>query len=364
MSIVQYGKTVYRNLRFNQLLRTPSGMNVEKAAAIMQEFLPRNAPSFSQKNEIDPQYDVMIIIPVYNVGNYLEQCIDSILNQQTSYTYQAVFVDDGSTDGSGAILDRRISAPHVVIHKANGGVSAARNDALRRITGRYVMFVDSDDYLELTTIERLVRTADVTGANIVEGSHVFFDGQGDLCTNCHGDTVSELPYLELYGFPWGKVLASKLMQDFCFPVGFLFEDTVMATLLHPSSRLNVSIPEVVYHYRDNRTGITHSSKRQKEAVDSYWMMKYCLEERIRRGDCLSHENYVRYLQAIRRNWIRTTSLTEEAQKAIFVLSCDLFDRCLPFHYEGGENRMSLLEQVIRKRSYDAYCFLMERWDIL
>lgn len=364
MSMLQRGKAVYRKLKFHQLLRISAGMNASEAEDILQGFLPRSVPVFHQENEIDPKYDVMIIVPVYNVEPYLEQCIDSILNQRTEYTYQAVFVDDGSTDGSGAILDRRISAPHVVIHKENGGVSAARNDALRRITGRYVMFLDSDDYLAPNAIELLVRTADETGADIVEGSHIFFDEQNELGCNSHGSSVSEIPYLDLYGFPWGKVISSRLLKDFCFPVGYLFEDTVMATLLHPSSNLNMSVPDVVYYYRDNHTGITHSSKKIREAVDSFWMMKYCLEERIHRGDRLSHENYVRYLTAIRRNWIRMLNLPENVQESIFSISCDLFTACLPMTYEGSEKRMRLLEQTIRHKSYKAFRFLMERWDIL
>ena len=317
----------------------------------------------------------MIIVPVYNVAPYLEQCINSILNQRTNYTFQVVFLDDGSTDGSGKILDKRVPPPqtfesvcfhreYTVIHKANGGVSSARNDALCRITGRYVMFLDSDDYLAPNAIELLVRTADETGADIVEGSHIFFDEQNELGCNSHSSSVSEIPYLDLYGFPWGKVISSRLLKDFCFPVGYLFEDTVMATLLHPSSNLNMSVPDVVYYYRDNHTGITHSSKKIREAVDSFWMMKYCLEERIHRGDRLSHENYVRYLTAIRRNWIRTMNLPENVQESIFSISCDLFTACLPMTYEGSEKRMRLLEQAIRHKSYKAFRFLMERWDIL
>ena len=175
MKVLRAFKRVYREFRFSQLLLCESKMESAGAEKMLQEFYPRNCPSFCQRNEIDPQYDVMIIVPVYNVENYLEQCIDSVLNQKTEYTYQAVFVDDGSTDRSGEILDQRVNSPHVVIHTENRGVSAARNLALRKITGRYVMFLDSDDYLAADALEILVREAGLRRAH---------DRQDDLTCIC------------------------------------------------------------------------------------------------------------------------------------------------------------------------------------
>lgn len=364
MSIINGGKAFYRNLKFHQLLKKTTAFSSERAEEVLQGYLPRTAPGFTQKNEMDPQYDVMIIVPVYNVEQYLDACIDSILNQKTRYTYQAVFVDDGSTDSSGRILEQKICYPHMIIHKENGGLSSARNLALRKITGRYVMFVDSDDILDECAIECLVQAADEQGADIVEGGHTFFNQNEVMAVNCHHANITTICDDQLYGFAWGKVLSGSILSDFCFPEGYLFEDTVMSALLHPASRKSVSIPETVYHYRDNLTGITHSSKVRKASVDTFWIMKYCLEERIRREHQLTHEHYVRYLTALRRNWLRTNNLPGQVQEAVFTLSCDLFCRLLPFHYEGEEKRMALLEQTIHHKSYSAYCFLMERWDIM
>ena len=364
MSIIQCGKAVYRNLKYNQLLRMRTELTDEQAESILQAFLPRSKPSFCQENQIDPQFDVMIIIPVYNVESYLEQCIDSILNQQTSYTYQAVFVDDGSTDGSGAILDRMIHAPHKVIHKKNGGLSSARNCALKTITGRYVLFLDSDDYLELNAIQALVSAADEKNADITEGGHAVFCAQNIVEQNMHSEELTYIPYRELYGFAWNKLICSTLLESFCFPEEYLFEDTVMSALLHPACTCAVSVPSISYYYRDNQAGITHSSRTKPAAVDTFWMMRFYLEERISRGQLLEQADYIRYLTAIRRNWCRTEKLPAQVQESLFVLSCDLFERCLPFCYEGSEHRMVLLEQAIQNRSYEAYRFLMERWDIL
>ena len=108
---------------------------------------------------------ISIIVPVYNAEPYLDNCLDSIA-AQTWENLEVWLVDDGSTDASPALCDARAAAdPRFhVLHQANAGVSAARNAALERATGRYLQFVDGDDYLPSTATERLVRTAGATGA--------------------------------------------------------------------------------------------------------------------------------------------------------------------------------------------------------
>lgn len=96
-----------------------------------------------------------IIVPIYNVEQYLRKCVDSLLNQDLD-NYEIILVDDGSTDGSGAICDYYVSIDDrctiKVIHRENGGLSAARNSGIEVAQGEYVMFVDSDDYIEANVL--------------------------------------------------------------------------------------------------------------------------------------------------------------------------------------------------------------------
>ena len=99
-----------------------------------------------------------ILVPVYNVEKYLEQCIDSLLDQTYSEEYEIILVDDGSTDSSGSICDgyeERYPDKVKVIHKENGGLSDARNVGMAAATGEYIAFVDSDDWLHLEYISVL-----------------------------------------------------------------------------------------------------------------------------------------------------------------------------------------------------------------
>ena len=97
---------------------------------------------------------VSIIIPVYNTAPYLEQCLEAIIHQ-TYENIEVILVDDGSTDESGAICERYARQDNriQVVHKSNGGQSSARNVALDMMTGEWVLFVDSDDWIETNTLE-------------------------------------------------------------------------------------------------------------------------------------------------------------------------------------------------------------------
>ena len=91
---------------------------------------------------------ISIVVPVYNVANYLHRCVDSLL-AQTFQDYEILLIDDGSLDGSGQICDEyaRLDCRIKAVHKSNGGVSSARNEGLKRASGKWIVFVDSDDYV-------------------------------------------------------------------------------------------------------------------------------------------------------------------------------------------------------------------------
>lgn len=101
---------------------------------------------------------ISIIVPVYNVEDYLEECIESIINQ-TYKNIEIIIINDGSTDNSGVICDKYSKKDKRirVFHQENKGVSSARNFGIKNATGKYIMFVDADDYLELNTIEALCK---------------------------------------------------------------------------------------------------------------------------------------------------------------------------------------------------------------
>ena len=103
---------------------------------------------------------VSIIVPVYNIENYIRVCVESIL-AQTYESFELILVDDGSKDNSGILCDEyaAIDSRVKVIHKENGGVSSARNTGLQQAKGKWIMYVDGDDWIEPDMIESLIETA-------------------------------------------------------------------------------------------------------------------------------------------------------------------------------------------------------------
>lgn len=169
---------------------------------------------------------ISVIIPVYNVESYLDRCIESVVDQ-TYKMIEIILIDDGSQDNSGIICDKwkLLDQRVVVIHQENGGLSCARNVGMAHATGEYVFFLDSDDYLDLKTIEILYY-------QIIE-YHVDI-----ACTNlsCVPCTNSLKMYSSKDFFKWmfvvngngweaqGKLIPKHLLEDFQFPDGKWYED--------------------------------------------------------------------------------------------------------------------------------------------
>lgn len=134
-----------------------------------------------------------IIIPVYNVEKYIKRCLDSILCQETE-NYEVILVDDGSTDSSGIICDSYAKCRKnvVCIHKTNGGLSDARNEGLKHCKGKYVWFVDSDDYITEDALESLEKVLCKYSSDVVVCMSKTIDDYGKIQDECHYEIPSGL----------------------------------------------------------------------------------------------------------------------------------------------------------------------------
>lgn len=196
---------------------------------------------------------ISIIVPIYNVEQYLPKCIDSILNQ-TYHNLEVWLVDDGSPDRCGEICDEyaQKDARIKVIHKKNGGLSDARNVALDVMTGEYVVCVDSDDYITPTHIEGLYHLIEKYGAEVaVNNSCNFLEGttphpakkaENDIVFDSGLKAVEAMFYQELYDTcAWGKMYKANLFDGIRYPKGLLFED------LPTTYRLLLKASKVVFN---------------------------------------------------------------------------------------------------------------------
>lgn len=362
-------KKLLYSIQMNKMLKEKSTKNEESSIAVLDDFLSgrTSSPVFVQKTKCNMVVDLMLVVPVYNVETHLDSCIRSILNQKTKYTYIVVFVDDGSTDGSAKILDIYESNSCVkVIHKNNLGVSAARNTGMETMLGRYIMFVDSDDILPEDALEKLLNAAVASDADIVEGNYTTFSSNNRKKEVIHHQSsLKKVQESELSGYAWGKIIRAEIMMKTCFPVGFLYEDTIMTTLVFPSCTSIYTIPDVVYNYRLNPDGIDITTMKKKQVLDTFWVTKYCFEEAVNRGIPLTIEREWKYFEQFRLNWLRLKECSEEIQESVFVLCSHLYQKYfIDYKTQHELTKYVWMRNSLKNKSYCAYCNLMKYWDVL
>lgn len=301
----------------------------------------------------DPEIAISVIVPVYNVDCYLTGCLNSLQGQITEYRYEVIVIDDGATDQSGKRMEEYRPDPKFrIVHQQNQGFSGARNTGLELARGKYICFVDSDDFAEPNYLQMLMDAANENQADIVEAGYYKLFGGG------HRRKVL-LPKAKLFqddsgrifqytGFFWGKLFRRELFDRIRLPEGYWYEDTIMHFLLFRMCHTFVYLPLALYDYRINQKGITKRSIGNPKAIDTYWILEYCMsmsEELGLRNDkerlyelLLYHCGYIL--------WFRLKSLPEEIQRAAFVLAAGLIEKnkpamqpALPYLYREVEKAL-------------------------
>lgn len=225
---------------------------------------------------------ISVIIPVYNVEKYVERCIKSIL-KQTYHNIEVIVVNDGSTDNSGMICKKIIKGDKRCVYKEkqNGGLSDARNFGVELATGKYVTFIDSDDYVEADYIENLyscflshpdIDMAICGAINIDEDGEkitelIFPDGKYDKKTALKG-----LLYANKFEcYAWGKLYKREIFEKYLFTVNRLFEDIdIMYKILMDVNSVYV-IRYAGYYYVQRNNSITQQefNYRQLDLIDIF-----------------------------------------------------------------------------------------------
>ena len=214
--------------------------------------------------------DISIIVPVYNVEEYLAECVNSLL-AQTKKEIEIILVDDGSTDMSGSICDEYAEKyPNIyVIHQENMGQSIARNKGVQHSKGKYILYLDSDDYIDKRTCEVLFDAAIKTGSDIVRGDMIGHKRE----TENDGKTVITADYLassiknKYYDIVAMLDLVKKEVlhnRNIKFIENCFYEDqeyTLKLLLDDKTTITKISFP--FYFYRSNPNSTTHIHTRKK-----------------------------------------------------------------------------------------------------
>ena len=210
---------------------------------------------------------ISIIIPAYNVENYIEKCINSVL-QQTYNNIEIIIVDDGSTDSTGKICDK-YKSEYVniqVIHQKNAGLPAARNTGLNFATGDYIGFIDSDDYIYEDMYEVLVDNITKMNADIamvqfcyeVNGEKVYKPSTDEVEVFNTSEAIIELiKDKKIHNFAWNKLYNAELWKKHKFKEGRVYEDFEVMYKVFLDCKKIVYIDSIKYVYVQRENSIMH-----------------------------------------------------------------------------------------------------------
>ena len=234
------------------------------------------------------QYYISVVIPVYNVEAYLDECIQSVLRQSYGH-YELILVDDGSKDESGVICDRYAQQDHRirVVHKTNGGLSDARNAGTQLAQGEYIVYIDSDDYIcDSDFLYKINEKANAGFDIICYKFKKYYDDRKiyDECTySCHNiekistvaGRINEMVSKDaFYCSAWSKAIRLNILKDHAiqFEKGLLGED--QEWYYHVLTKIHsiTYIDEVMLVYRQRANSIT-SSWKMKNLTDCIYIVK-------------------------------------------------------------------------------------------
>lgn len=247
---------------------------------------------------------VSIVVPIYNVEKYLEKCVQSI-QAQTYENLEIILVNDGSPDMCGSMCDAyaRQDDRIKVLHKKNGGLSDARNEGAKLATGKYLLFVDSDDFIELDLIQKTVESAEKYQSDIVLFDHKRLEADGTIeISSMTG--ISENRSFSLEDYPqimiesisaWNKLFLRKfyIESNVQFPVGYYYEDLGSSPrYLLAANRISY-VKEPFYNYVIREGSIMSATKEEKSYHDRCKMIENVREHYRQAG---SYDKYFKELE--------------------------------------------------------------------
>lgn len=319
-------------------------------------YTPADFRGLTYLRKVNRLYHLQIIVAMYNEKNYISQCLNSILEQDTAYTYRIYVVDDGSTDGSYDFVKENYQDERIVlISMKNGGAASARNAAIEEMVADYIMFIDADDRLKQGAVTKLLDAAYSEGADVVEGGYDVFRKRVHA-VHCHKNEAVQEPCGNLWGFSWGKVFLSDLFRDFCFPEQYWYEDTFISYLIYTKCKKAVTIEDCVYSYRNNIRGMSRIRKNNKKILDAFWIINLVIEEMLRRRVVFSQGVYEQLLISMLTGAKRMICLDEEQKRCVL----SAYSEILQLHFtdfKTNNKQMKVFEKVIRNNDYRKYRIL-------
>ena len=275
---------------------------------------------------------ISIVVPIYNVENYLNKCINSIL-KQTYKNIEIILVDDGSTDSSGYLCDQISKTDNriIVIHKNNGGLSSARNTGIDNCNGKYIIFIDSDDYISENMVKFLYEDIINTQSDMsICGYYEVYknDVKEALHSNERFTISSEEALSYLYSnycvitsLAWNKIFKRNLFEKVRFTEGKVHEDDIIILdILKNINKISFNLKPLYYYVQRNNSITGKFSSKRLDCL-------YALEnrehyfERIKRKDLIDLNTFKKYY--IVTEFIKSCKKNKENKYEELIKECEI-----------------------------------------
>ena len=307
------------------------------------------------------QLDISFIIPVYNSERFLERCVLSILNQETSAKYEVICINDGSKDKSLDILNRlqkQYPDKLRVFSQENQGISAARNKGIEEALGEYIGFIDNDDYVSEGYIETLWQARKETNADMIQIGYDFVNASGNLLAHITKPSivltnVSTEIQKNVSGYIWSGLHRKEAFAKVRFPLGYWYEDMITKMLLTRICHKYVFIEQCLYNktLHDNNASAVLWKRNNPKCIDQLYLMMR-LAEWGNQEFGMKTDDALLYQIVFELNllWRRTRGMNVKVRRALFVIAGDFLkcsipaegfitdDRCLKRIYDDLINR--------------------------
>ncbi len=248
----------------------------------------------------DGNMKISIVVPVYNTGSYLRECLDSLVNQ-TFKDIEIICVNDCSTDNSLEILqeyagkDKRVK---IINHEKNKGQAAARNSGIEKAKGNYIAFIDSDDKVDLNFFEKLYKgitknNADISAATILRtyGNYqkvrVKFDEEKTYYSLKDIVAICNIPKC---CYVWNKLYKANIVKKIPFKEGVYFEDILWTLQIIAQAKSLTTVTGTNYYYRANNNSTVKKAQSKKKQEDSYLAKKFMIDFFTKNNLFLSDKN--------------------------------------------------------------------------
>ncbi|HCC04310.1 MAG TPA: hypothetical protein DEP51_05605 [Clostridiales bacterium] len=340
-------------------------MTYEEAKKVLNSIYTENT-FFNNEDiinlDLNEEIFVSLIIPVYNAEKYLNKCIDSIINQKTKYKYEVILVNDGSKDNSLSILEEYQKKYNFikVVNQKNKGISVARNVGINNATGKYIGFIDNDDYIAESYIEELVNKAVEKKSDVVKCGYCSFESntgkiqKTNLKNNISVDGKMKEELFEFNGLIWGGIIKRSLFRNFRFPIGYWYEDAITRNYIYRVSRQSEYISKILYYKREHKNNASSVlwNNGNIKALDHYFIIKGLNE--LCRNQGIEDDQYLYYnliLEYGPMMWWRIRGLKKIYKKSAFICAKHVIDNLNIINNDYKNQKLNKMEKAFKKGNY-------------